>query len=59
MPIYEVKNKEAIKKISVSFETEEDMKMFSKIIGKNITMKTRGIFFPVIDKPKMEYCDEP
>ena len=58
MPEYEVQNKEAIKKISVSFETKEDMKMFSDLIGKNITMQTKGIFFPVIDKPRMEYVDE-
>lgn len=58
MPEFQVENKETIKNISVSFETEEDMKMFSDLIGKNITMKTKGIFFPVIDKLKMEYVDE-
>ena len=58
MPEYEVQNKEAIKKISVSFETEEDMKKFSDLIGRNITMETKGIFFPVIEKDKLEYIDD-
>ena len=58
MPEYICENKEAIKQITISFETEEDIKMFSDLISRNITMETKGIFFPVIDKDKMEYIDE-
>ena len=50
MPEFVQDNKESIASVTVHFETEEDMKEFSKLIGKNITKKTKGIFFPVKER---------
>ena len=58
MPEFEIENKEAIKSILVSFETKEDMESFSNLTGINISMETRGIFFPFVEKKQMEYVDE-
>ena len=57
MPQFISERKMACKRIVVSFETEEDMKAFSLLIGRNITMDTRGVYFPVVDKPSREYVD--
>ena len=60
MPEFVQENKNSIKSIRVHFESLEDMKTFSNLIGKNITMETKGIFFPINPpKEKRMYVDEP
>jgi len=59
MPEFIQEDKESIKCVSVHFETLEDMEAFSKLIGRTITMKTKGIFFPVKEKEqKQVYVNE-
>jgi hypothetical protein len=59
MPEYIQEDKGSIKGVMVHFETLEDMEEFSKLIGKEITMKTKGIFFPVKKvETKKVYIDE-
>jgi hypothetical protein len=59
MPEFFQEDRESIKHVLVHFETAEDMDAFSKIIGRTITMKTKGFFFPLKEnKPKKVYIDE-
>jgi len=59
MPEFIQDDRESIKAVVIHFESVDDMKAFSKLIGRNITMKTRGFFFPVIEKKvKKVYIDE-
>jgi hypothetical protein len=59
MPEFDQPSKASIKGVMVHFETLEDMALFSKLIGAPITMKTKGIFFPVKkNKEKKVYVDE-
>ena len=59
MPEFVQENKEAIKRVAINFETAEDMALFNKITGLNITMKTKGVFFPLPEKrAKKVYVDE-
>jgi hypothetical protein len=60
MPEFVQPSTASISNVVIHFETVEDREAFSKLIGKNITAKTKGVFFPV--KPpreKLEYVDEP
>jgi uncharacterized protein YjgD (DUF1641 family) len=59
MPEFVQEDKESIKSVIVHFETLDDMKLFSELIGKNITMNTKGFFFPINkDGIKRFYVDE-
>ena len=59
MPEFKQNNKVAIHRISVSFETLEDMQKFGELIGTTITQRTRGLYFPVSKlKVKRSYIDE-
>ena len=59
MPEFVQEDKESFASVVVHFESVDDMDLFSKMIGKNITKKTKGIFFPVkIKKDKEVYVDE-
>ena len=59
MPEFVQENKESIKGVMVHFETPEDMDEFSKLVGRKVTMKTKGFFFPVkADQKPMVYIDE-
>ena len=59
MPEFVQENKNSIKSVRVHFESIEDMKSFSDLIGKNITMKTKGFFFPINPpKERKMYIDE-
>jgi hypothetical protein len=46
MPEYVQEDLEPVKDIMVHFETLEDMKAFSELIGQEITLKTKGVWFP-------------
>lgn len=60
MPEFVQDDREAIKTIAVSFETEEDMQRFSELLGVTVTMKTKGIFYPQNAGRKQQvYVDEP
>lgn len=37
-----------VKTLTVNFETKEHMLKFSKLIGQEITAKTRSVWFPVV-----------
>lgn len=58
MPEFIQENKEPIKSVVIHFETIEDMKKFSELIGKNITMQTKGFFFPIRKRKRKIYVDE-
>lgn len=59
MPEFIQEDKESFASVVVHFESFDDMDLFSKLVGKNITKKTKGIFFPVKNKKeKMVYVDE-
>lgn len=58
MPEYISENREALVTVAVSFETTEDMKAFSDLIGCPVTLKTKGIFFPPTPPHNLEYVDE-
>jgi len=46
MPEFVQKDKTAVQKIVLSFETKEDIKKFEKITGYKITPKTNSLWFP-------------
>ena len=59
MPEFVQDSKESIASVVIHFETEEDMDAFSKLIGRKITKKTKGVFFPVKEKEATPvYVDE-
>ena len=58
MPEYVQENKEAIKRVAINFESEAAIEEFNKLTGLNITMKTKGIFFPPVDNRKIKYVEE-
>jgi hypothetical protein len=59
MPEFVQDDRESIKSVVVHFETLDDLKLFSELVGKNITMKTKGFFFPVKEgSVKKVYIDE-
>jgi len=49
MPKCESKNLMPHKQLIVSFQTEEDMIAFGKLIGQKITMKTKSVWYPKRD----------
>lgn len=57
MPEFNQKDLKPIQKIVVSFETEEDVRIFAEMTGYKITKKTKSIWFPFRkkDEPK-KYC---
>lgn len=45
-------NKKPIQKITVSFETPEDVQLFANLTGYKITKKTKSIWFPFREKDR-------
>lgn len=59
MPEFVQEDKEAVARVVINFETEEDIDLFNKVTGLSITKKTKGVFFPLPKKTtKMVYVDE-
>ena len=59
MPEFVQPSKASIASVVIHFETTEDMDKFSVLIGKKITTKTKGIFFPVRPRDTHKiYVDE-
>jgi hypothetical protein len=46
MPEFSQKDKSAHRQIIVSFDTDEDVAAFAKLIDQNITKKTKSVWFP-------------
>jgi len=55
MPEFIQENKEAFKRVTINFENKEDIEAFNKLTGLNITMKTKGIFFPIKKEKRIIY----
>lgn len=46
MPEYDQPENGAVRQIIVSFSRHEDVDEFAKLVGQNITKKTRSLWFP-------------
>jgi len=55
MPEFVQGDKKAIKRVTINFETEEDIEKFNVVTGLKVTMKTKGVFYPKVDNRKIEY----
>lgn len=53
MPEFISENFKPLKQIIVAFASKEDILKFSKLVGKEITAKTRSIWFPPISNVPM------
>lgn len=62
MPEFEQEDQDAWKTVKVHFAKQEDMDEFAKLVGQNLTEKTKSIWYPkaeighLVDKA---YVDEP
>lgn len=52
MPEFVQEDKRPFKQIIVNFRNEEDVKDFSKVIGQKLTLSTKSVSFPKMDKEK-------
>lgn len=50
MPEFNQPDNGAARQIIVSFNTLEDVDVFAKLVGQNITKKTKSIWFPPREK---------
>jgi hypothetical protein len=50
MPEFEQENKAPFKRLNVCFETEEDFINFRKLLGQSMTLKTKTIWYPPLDR---------
>ena len=50
MPEFKQEDNPAYKQILVSFRNKEDYEQFAKQIGQNLTMKTKSIWHPKLDR---------
>lgn len=55
MPEFVQPSKEAIKRVTINFESEADIEKFNELTGLNVTMKTKGVFFPKAESEGLEY----
>ncbi len=55
MPEFIQEDKSAIKRVTVNFETVDDLNLFNEVTGLSVTMKTKGVFFPKKPKVSVEY----
>lgn len=61
MPEYTASDKSPIKQLLVSFDSVEAFLEFKELVGQDITMKTKSIFFPPrpLNSPSlMSFMDE-
>jgi len=58
MPSFNQGDKKAFSRVTINFETQEDMDEFNKITGLSVTKKTKGAFFPKPTPIKVEYIIE-
>lgn len=50
MPTFNQPDNGAVRQIIVSFHQHEDVEKFAKLVGQNITKKTKSIWFPYREK---------
>lgn len=50
MPEFNQPDNGALRQIIVSFDTEEGIQEFARLVGQNITKKTKSIWFPQREK---------
>tara|TARA_R110001592_G_scaffold86869_1_gene256606 strand:+ start:299 stop:637 length:339 start_codon:yes stop_codon:yes gene_type:complete len=50
MPEYKQEENPAYHQIKISFRTEEDYKEFAKLVDQNLTIKTKSIWHPKLDR---------
>jgi len=55
MPEFVQPSKEAIKQVTINFEDMDDLAKFNELTGLNITMKTKGVFYPKPETQPLEY----
>ncbi len=58
MPEFSSKNKESVHTIQINFQSEQDMRDFSDLVGKVISYTTKSFYWPVIESKRMVYVDE-
>ena len=61
MPEFVQDKKEPYQKITIRFESKEDVDKFAKLLDQNITPKTKSIWFPFKShwgKPYKEWVDD-
>lgn len=61
MPEFIQEKKEPYAKINFRFETEEDLKAFSELIGQKLTNKTKSAWYPYrshFKDVKKEWCKD-
>jgi hypothetical protein len=60
MPEFSQEDLEPFKTIRVQFETQADVDAFAKLVGAQITPKTKGIWYPAHKRKHIEkvYVDE-
>lgn len=52
MPEFIQEKKEPYKLLNIRFETQEDYEEFSKLINQKLTVKTKSIWYPELDRHK-------
>lgn len=50
MPEYVQEENPPYKRVIVSFRNEEDYKEFAKLVSQNLTIKTKSIWYPKLDR---------
>lgn len=50
MPEFEQEDKKTYKTVYVHFRNKEDYEEFAKLIGQKLTMKTKSIWHPALDR---------
>lgn len=58
MPEFIQENTQAVKRVVINFEKEEDIELFNKVTGLSVTMKTKGVFFPPLEPKEVKYVEE-
>jgi len=58
MPEFVQENTQAIKRVMINFQKEGDIEAFNKATGLNITMHTKGAFYPLLETEPTEYVEE-
>lgn len=50
MPEFEQENNEAFRKVVVRFRNEKDYQEFAKLVDQKLTVKTKSIWYPKLEK---------
>ena len=53
MPTFDQKDKAAQRQIIISFDNDDDVRAFAKLIDQSITDKTKSLWFPYREKNKV------